>query len=492
VTPRRAAALTSLALLLVAAVLGARPGGGDAFDGGSPPGGADGGGDGGGDVDVGLILELILLCVRYPKLGAVVVLGFGGYWAVGRLFKRGLGDWSVGAPPTRVHVAREASVARMAFDRLRATDPAFSAVLLEDFVYALYAEIQTRRPRAGLQALAAFVSPEVAQRLSDPSLESVSGIVIGAFRFTRFSADAQWVRLTVELEVNLSETRGGQTQRQYAVDRMELVRAVGARSRPPARARKLDCSNCGAPLEGMRGTRCGYCQNEVGGGRLDWLVTSLERVKTEPRPPLVTSTAEERGNDLPTLLDPGVMSSFSELVGRDPQSTQEALRARIELVFASLQRGWSGRDLSLIRPFVTDNLFQFFGYWVDLYQQQRARNVTEGARVTDVVIVKVLSDAVYDAVTVRLFATSIDYTLSDDGELLSGSRSDFRAYTEYWTLIRGRAAHGRPRAEPVCPSCGAPLRIAMAGNCEYCHARVVSGEFDWVLSRIEQDDAYGG
>jgi hypothetical protein len=489
-TPRRAAALSALALVLVAALAGARPGGGDAFDGGSPTGGGDGGG--GGDVDIGFVIELVILCVRYPQLGAVVVVGLGGYWAFGRLLKRGQKDWSVGAPPTRVHARRHANVSRTALDQLRAGDPAFSAVLLEDFVYALYAEIQTRRPRGGLQTIAAFVSPDVAQRLADPSLEGVFGIVIGALRFTRFTPDSQWMRLGVELEVNLSETRAGQTHRYYAVDRMELVRAVGARSRPPARTRKLDCSNCGAPLEGMRGTRCGYCQQEVGGGRLDWLVTGLERIKTEPRPPLVTSTAVERGNDLPTLIDPGATERLAELVQRDPQSTPEALRGRIELVFASLQKGWSGRDLSSIRPFVTDNLFQYFGYWIDLYQQQHARNVTENARVTDVVIANVLSDAVYDAVTIRLFATSLDYTLSDDGKLLSGSRSRERAYTEYWTLVRGRAAHGRPRAEPVCPSCGAPLRIAMAGNCEYCHARVVSGDFDWVLSRIEQDEAYGG
>jgi hypothetical protein len=32
----------------------------------------------------------------------------------------------------------------------------------------------------------------------------------------------------------------------------------------------------------------------------------------------------------------------------------------------------------------------------------------------------------------------------------------------------------------------------MAGNCEYCQARVVSGDFDWVLSRIEQDEVYTG
>jgi hypothetical protein len=502
----------------------ARPGGGDAFDGdrgwsapaaprddddhqpstptsrepatrrrhtGSQEDGGSGGG-GGGDVDIGFVIELVLLCVRYPALGAVVVTGIGGYWILSRRFKGLQKDWSVGAPPTRVHTHHRANVSRTALDRLRADDPHFSAVLLEDFVYSLYAELQARRPRGGLQSIAAFVAPAVATRLADPSLEGVFGVVIGALRFTNFGSDSEWNRLTVEVEVNLSEVRAGQTARYYAVDRLQLVRAVGARSRPPARARKLDCSNCGAPLEGMRGTSCGYCQQEVGGGRLDWLVTSVERLKTEERPPLVTHTAVERGNELPTLVAQGANARLAELVKRDPQSTEQALRARIELVFTALQRGWSTRDLTVIRPFVTDNLFQYFGYWIDLYQQQRARNVTENARILNVVVANVLSDAVYDSVTVRLFATSLDYTLSDDGQLLSGSRTEERAYTEYWTLIRGRSAQGRPRAEPVCPSCGAPLQIGMAGNCAYCHARIVSGDFDWVLSRIEQDEAYGG
>jgi hypothetical protein len=511
-------ALVAVLLLSIATL--ARPGGGDAFDGdpgfsapaapfddgdhqpSSPPsrepatrrrqGSPRDGGGGGGDVDIGFVIELVMLCIRYPALGALVVAGVGGYWVLSRGRTRGQTDWSVGAPPTRVHAARHANVSRTALGRLQADDPHFSAVLLEDFVYALYAEIQARRPRGGLQSIAAFVAPDVAARLADPSLEGVFGVVIGALRFTTFTTDAQWNRLTVEVEVNLSEVRAGQTSRYYAVDQLELVRALGARSRPPARARKLDCSNCGAPLEGMRGTRCGYCQQEVGGGRLDWLVTRVERLKTEERPPLVTHTAVERGNDLPTLVAQGANARLAELVQRDPQSTEQALRGRIELVFASLQRGWSTRDLAAIRPFVTDNLFQYFGYWIDLYLQQRARNITENARILNVVVANVLSDAVYDAVTVRLFATSLDYTLSDEGQLLSGSRTVERAYTEYWTLVRGRSAHGRPRAEPVCPSCGGPLRIGMAGNCEYCHARIVSGDFDWVLSRIEQDEAYGG
>jgi hypothetical protein len=35
------------------------------------------------------------------------------------------------------------------------------------------------------------------------------------------------------------------------------------------------------------------------------------------------------------------------------------------------------------------------------------------------------------------------------------------------------------------------LKINMAGICEYCHGKLTSGEFDWVLSRIEQDVSYG-
>ena len=59
-------------------------------------------------------------------------------------------------------------------------------------------------------------------------------------------------------------------------------------------------------------------------------------------------------------------------------------------------------------------------------------------------------------------------------------------------MIRGRSASGPARADKACPRCGAPLAINMAGSCSHCGAHVVSGEFDWVLSRIEQDDAYAG
>ena len=95
-------------------------------------------------------------------------------------------------------------------------------------------------------------------------------------------------------------------------------------------------------------------------------------------------------------------------------------------------------------------------------------------------------------ITVRLRATGLDYTLDEKGELHAGSRDTPREYTEYWTLIRAQSASGAPRADSSCPQCGAPLVVSMGGTCEHCGAHVSSGEFDWVLSRVEQDDSYAG
>jgi hypothetical protein len=54
-------------------------------------------------------------------------------------------------------------------------------------------------------------------------------------------------------------------------------------------------------------------------------------------------------------------------------------------------------------------------------------------------------------------------------------------------LIRGTM-----KGEKTCPHCGAPLQINQAGACTYCKTKVTAADFDWVLSRIEQDESYAG
>ncbi len=357
----------------------------------------------------------------------------------------------------------------------------------------LYAAAQRARG-TGTQALGAYLAPNLAQTLVDPQLADVQGIVIGAMRYVRFSGtQSAMVEVELELEANYVEVpKSGGTRRYYVVDRIVLARASSARSRPFARAHTLDCPNCGAPLEAIRGTQCSYCQQNVGAGRFDWAITSIVSMTREPRGPLLTSDVAEEGTDQPTIVERGASSRLEELQKKDPAVTWQALQGRTALIFNELQVAWSGREPLRIRPFVSDNLFQSMYYWIDLYTQAHCRNVNENAQIMRIDLANVMSDVHFDAITLRVFATGLDYTISDDGKLLSGSRSRPRTYSEYWTLIRGSASRGAPRQDNQCPHCGAPLSIGMAGQCEYCRVKVTSGEFDWVLSRIEQDESYGG
>ena len=493
----RLAALLACVVLFCALSVWARPGGGNSYSGGSSShssrssgGSSDSGGDG-----AGVLLQILIqLCFEYPSVGVplliIVVLFFIAKSVLGSRQKA----WST-TTPEAVQVVQKvehhASVSRMDLDGIRRLDPGFSLVLFEDFAYMLYAAVQRARG-TGTQPLAAYLEPNLAQGLVDAQLADVQGIVIGAMRYVRFSGtQSPMLEIELEIESNFVEVgRSGKTNRYYVVDRVVLVRSASARSRPPARSRTLDCPNCGAPLEAVRGTQCSYCSQNVGFGRFDWMISRMANVTREPRGPLLTSDVPEMGSELPTKVDHGGPQRFNELLQRDPAVTWPALQGRIALIFAELQVAWSGREPLRIRPYVSDNLFQSMYYWIDLYTQARCRNVNENATILRIDLANAMSDAFYDAVTVRVFATGLDYTISDEGKLLSGNRSRPRTYSEYWTLIRGSSRRGAPRQDPSCPHCGAPLRIGMAGQCEYCRVKVTSGDFDWVLSRIEQDESY--
>jgi predicted lipid-binding transport protein (Tim44 family) len=218
----------------------------------------------------------------------------------------------------------------------------------------------------------------------------------------------------------------------------------------------------------------------------------MVRLTSTTTPALYSGTVEERGGDRPTIVDPGCDARLAELRTRDPAFDASAFVARVRLVFDGLQRSWSSHSLEHVRAFVGDNLFEGLAAQIDQQTAASVRNVTENARVLRVDLANVLSDAYFDAITTRVFATGLDYTLDARGSVVAGSRTRERPYTEYWTFLRARGRSAPTRTDPVCPNCGAPLRVNAAGHCEYCRAKITTGEFDWVLSRIEQDDAYSG
>lgn len=494
---RLVAVAAALVLLLVlAAPAVARPGGGQSYSGGSSGGGGGGDGDGG---FVFLLLRLWLeFCIAYPQIGIPVTLAVVAYLVIRhrKKLKAGPQSWTSTAPS-----APPPQLPGVDLDRIRALDPGFSVVLFEDFAYALFAKAhQARAQPRDLEALAPYLSPAARAHLAkrQPEGAAVTAVVIGALRARGLSLPpgddpAAQVAVVLEIEANMTVGAGTSQLTHYVRERWRLVRAAGVQSRPPEAARSFKCPSCGAPFASQGDDRCSYCGQVVSGGRFDWSVQAIDLLALETRPPALTTTVEEVGTDWPTILHPDLAGRWAELVRADPAVTQPGLNARLELIYGELNAAWTACDLRPVRPFVSDGLYDYLQFWIGAYREQGLRNVLEGMRIVRWQATKVVRDQYFDALTVRLWGTGLDYTVREaTTEVVSGSRRAPRAYSEYWTLIRGAATRGAPRSDKSCPNCSAALDVSMAGLCEHCGAKITSGEFDWVLSKIEQDDSYSG
>lgn len=468
----------ALGLLVSVSVALARPGGGDTFS--SPSsGGRGGGGDGGGEVVFELIYLLLRLLWYYPRqiVPLLAVLALYLWWR-GRRTPR-LADWET--PHARPN-STDLSL-------LKTVDPDFSEVLFTDFAYRLYATVQRARPSVeALAALAPYLEPSLRESLLRPDWGEVTSVVVGALRVQSCQLAAPWTQVELELDTNI----GLRDRSLYVRERWRLRRSAEARTKPPSANERLGCPNCGAPFRASDHRRCEHCGQVVADGRFDWQLFARSVLAEQPQPPVLTREVEERGSERPTIAAPDFRAQWEALCAKDPALDASQLLARAALIHRELNAAWSDGELARAQALVSAGMVDYLGYWLAMYRSQGLRNVMEQVRITHSELVKVTRDRWFDAVTLRLFATGLDYVVNAKGDVVRGSKRRERAYSEYWTLIRGSATRGSPRTEASCPNCGAPLAATMFGTCKYCEVHVTGGEFDWVLSKIEQDDVYEG
>lgn len=493
-------ALAALSLLLID-LAEARPGGGQGYSGGGGHGSGDSGG-GGGELLYLIFRVLLELIIYKPEIGipvtiVVIVIGLGVHLHI-KHQKRGLTDWDSGPP----------SIYRgppPKLEQIRRVDPDFSTVLFDDFVYRLFAQAHESRGReGGLEALAPYVSANARATLQllEPTGVPVAGVIVGAMRPTGLTVpsaqtnpdgEPNFVHVTLQFEACFTAGQPGNERGFFVVESWTLSRAANVVSKGPDAAKNFPCPNCGAPFEQTADQTCEYCGEVVDNGRFDWLVGSINRTHTAMGGPLLTGTVPERGTDLPTYMDDGVEHAWGALAAEDPALTQDSLQARLFLLYEELNKAWIALDLTPARPYVSDGMFDYLQYWITAYKQQGLRNKLENMRITQWTVCKVIRDKHYDSLTLRVWGKGRDYTVDDrTGKVVGGSKRNDRAYTEYWTLIRNSKTCGPASGKKECPKCGAEMKINMAGACEFCGAHLTSGEFDFVLSKIEQDDSYRG
>ena len=185
-----------------------------------------------------------------------------------------------------------------------------------------------------------------------------------------------------------------------------------------------------------------------------------------------------------------VQNGLSALQTRDPNFNQQVFLDRAQTTFLVLQNAWMARNLEPARVYLSDGIYNRWKLQIDQMVAMHKRNVLEDLAINGCTIARVVGDPNFDSITVRIDAWAADYEVDDQNKMVSGDRKA-APFTEYWTLIRSRAARSRVgETAPItqCPNCGAPVSLNESGICAYCKATVTTGQFGWVLDNITQAD----
>ena len=498
-----AAGLFAVALLTTHAL--ARVGGGQSYGGGGSGGG---GGGGGGGALVYLIVRLLLwLTIEHPVIGIpvdIIVIALVIYWFA-KPSKRTveLSSTSIYTPDA-VSTAVQQENFQRAFNQLRRFDPNFSEIIFVDFCYALYGRAHESRGRGAkaLDELSPYLSDAARAsllKLNPPNLKAVQGIIVGAMKVVDVRGlDTPTVGITIEFDANYTEftPREGDPRGEmsyYVRERWSLERKRDVLSPTPEQATALHCPRCGAPLQKDTVGACAFCGTKVESGEFQWYVRSINTLSRQAKGPLLTSDVPEVGTLNATIMQPNFPAVRTAFEQNNPQFSWADFQARARMIFNELQSAWSTLQWERARPFETDNIFQMHRYWIDAYKRQGLRNALDQCEITAMQPARIKVDAFYNSITLRIFARGYDYTVDQSGRVVAGSNKNPRAWSEYWTFIRySKAKPAAARADLNCPNCGAPLKVSATGICEFCGGKITSGEFDWVLSKIEQDESYAG
>jgi hypothetical protein len=180
---------------------------------------------------------------------------------------------------------------------------------------------------------------------------------------------------------------------------------------------------------------------------------------------------------------------------RDPNFDQATFLQRVGNGFATTQFAWSEQDLRHCRAFVSDGVRERFELYIAMQKAENIRNRMKNVDIVDCEIVSVTSDHHFDTIHVRIAASAISYNEDlTSGKRVSGN-SDRTAitFTEIWSFSRRPGAITNVDASVLqgcCPNCGGPVKIVDKAECTQCQSIVNSGQYDWVLAEITQDEEW--
>jgi predicted lipid-binding transport protein (Tim44 family) len=491
------ACVTAIAALSLASLAFARPGGGSHSAASNSPGGVSVGSGGslGGIVALIIIVLVVGYFARRLKSGSAGrSLGGGSPQAQAAISAL---SSIVGAGVSGSNLSAAPRALPPAIDAIRALDPDFE---METFLQR--AEMTFFLVKRGMQKNdAAAIRPylndgvfnTVAQGIAQSKTQhrhaflqslNIRGLAV---EDAQCDAEAQSIQVHFDLvyraktldDANRAVADEGQDQRH--AERWTFGRGSAARTAANGGVIASRCPACGAELRLTLDGVCAHCKASVTNGSIDWVVSDVQPAA------FVGYSAESSLGSAAASVSDGI----ANLTAADKNFAIGSFQDRVKTAFLAIQDAWCKQNLDAGRAYMSPGAYFTWSTQLETLAAEGRRNIMESVSVRALEPIRIVHGRVYDDLTVRISAAAADFEVDSAGKIVFGDRT-IKPFVEDWTFQRsvGAATSNKPGTlENTCPSCGAPVSLTQIGECRYCKAAVTSGKFDWVVSRIDQEDA---
>ena len=173
----------------------------------------------------------------------------------------------------------------------------------------------------------------------------------------------------------------------------------------------------------------------------------------------------------------------------DPAFSVSAMESKISNLYVQMQDCWCKKDISPLRPYLTDELYAQSDRQLDEIRRASQTPHIERISVLGVELRGWFEREGMDHIIAQLNTRITTYSTSDlNGEIVKGNPNIEKFMTYEWDLTRTTGLQTEEEAEMktvTCPNCGAPVAINKSAKCPYCDTVITLNEHDWVLSSIK-------
>jgi DNA-directed RNA polymerase subunit RPC12/RpoP len=168
---------------------------------------------------------------------------------------------------------------------------------------------------------------------------------------------------------------------------------------------------------------------------------------------------------------------------------------KVSASFLALQDAWEKQDLSKVRKWMSDGVYQRFTAQFSMMKQLTQRNTLSNIRINDISVMDIRTDGAYQSADVAITFSMDDRFVSEKYPELNESYKG-NSDKEIWTFIKRKDSSVSVQNDLYltdnCPNCGSSLDLQLGevSRCPNCKTLTNNASFDWVLNEITQDEDY--